>query len=30
MANQVNIMQQIRAILQLLGKGYSLRAISGN
>jgi transposase len=28
MANQVIIMQQIRAILQLLEKGYSLRAIA--
>jgi hypothetical protein len=28
MANQVIIMQQIRAILQLLEKGYSLRAIT--
>ena len=28
MANQVIRMQQIRAILQLLEKGYSLRAIS--
>lgn len=28
MANQVIIMQQIRSILQLLEKGYSLRAIS--
>jgi hypothetical protein len=28
MANQVIIMQQIRALIQLLEKGYSLRAIS--